>query len=81
MENSGKICWNLWRVEKFGKKCEKMTLFGKSLKTGKIWTNFEQYFLLRKKWKILEKSPGNCGEWKNLVKSVKKPCKIKNGKF
>ena len=48
-----------------------MTLFGKSLKTGKIWTNFEQYFLLRKKFKILEKSPGN-GEWKNLVKSVKK---------
>ena len=40
-----------------------MTLFGKSLKSGKIWTNFEQYFLLRKKWKILEKS---------LVKSVKK---------
>ena len=22
-----------------------MTLFGKSLKTGKIWTNFEQHFL------------------------------------
>ena len=25
-----------------------MTLFGKSLKSGKIWTNFEQYFLPRK---------------------------------
>ena len=48
MENSGKICWNLWKVEKFGKKCEKMTIFGKSLKSGKIWTNFEQYFLPRK---------------------------------
>ena len=28
MENSGKICWNLWRVEKSGNKCEKMTIFG-----------------------------------------------------
>ena len=46
MENSGKISWNLWRVEKSGKKCEKY--FGKSLKSGKIWTNFEQYFLPRK---------------------------------
>ena len=46
MENSGKICWNLWKVEKFGKKCE--TNFGKSLKSGKIWTNFDQYFLPRK---------------------------------
>ena len=55
MENSGKICWNLWKVEKSGKKCEKN--FGKSLK--KIWKILdkfftEQYFLLRKKWKILE---------------------------
>ena len=48
MENSGKICWNLWKVEKFGKKCEQMTLFGKSWKSGKIWRNFEQYFLPRK---------------------------------
>ena len=46
MENSGKICWNLWRLEKSFKKCEKN--FGKSLKSGKIWTNFEQYFLPRK---------------------------------
>ena len=46
MENSGKICWNLFRLEKSGKKCEKK--FGKSLKSGKIWTNFEQYFLPRK---------------------------------
>ena len=38
MENSGKICWILWRVEKSGKKCEKN--FGKSLKSGKIWTYF-----------------------------------------
>ena len=44
--NFGKICWNLWRVKKFGKRCEKS--FGKSLKSGKIWTNFEQYFLPRK---------------------------------
>ena len=34
MENFGKICWNLWRVKKFGKRCEKS--FGKSLKSGKI---------------------------------------------
>ena len=40
---NGKICWNLWRLEKSFKKCEKN--FGKSLKSGKIWTNFEQYFL------------------------------------
>ena len=46
MENSGKICWNLWRVKKSGKKYE--TNFGKCLKSGKIWTNFEQYFLPRK---------------------------------
>ena len=25
-----------------------MTIFGKSLKSGKIWTNFEQYSLLCK---------------------------------
>ena len=43
MENSGKTCWNLWRVEKAGKKCERN--LGKSLKSGKIWTNFKQYFL------------------------------------
>ena len=54
MEKSGKICWNLWKVEKFGKSLKsvksvkKMTIFGKSLKSGKIWTNFEQYFLPRK---------------------------------
>ena len=48
MENSGNICWNLWRVEKSSNKCEKMTIFGKSLKNGKTWTNFEQYFLPRK---------------------------------
>ena len=40
MENSLKISWNLWRVEKSFNKCEKMTIFGKSLKNGKIWTNF-----------------------------------------
>ena len=38
MENSGKICWNLWKVEKSGKKCDKK--FGKSLTSGKIQTNF-----------------------------------------
>ena len=48
MENSGKICWNWWRVEKSFSKCEKMTIFGKSLKNGKIWTNFEKYFLPHK---------------------------------
>ena len=37
MENSGKICWILCRVEKSGKKCEKN--FGKTLKSLKIWTN------------------------------------------
>ena len=40
MENSGKICWNLWRVEKSGNKCEKMTIFGKSLKNGQILDKF-----------------------------------------
>ena len=40
MENSGKICWNLWRVEKSGNKCEKITIFGKSLKNGKILDKF-----------------------------------------
>ena len=51
-----------------------MTIFGKSLKSGKIWTNFEQYFLPRKirNWKILEKYAGICGKSNNLVKSVKK---------
>ena len=24
MENSGKICWNLWKVEKSGKKYQKL---------------------------------------------------------
>ena len=61
MENSGKICWNLWRVEKSGKKCEKK-IFGKSLKSGKIWTNFEQYFLPRK--------IKNGKFWKNLMEFV-----------
>ena len=60
MENSGKICWNLWRVEKSGKKCEKN--FGKSLKSGKIWTNFEQYFLPCK--------IRNGKFWKNLLEFV-----------
>ena len=27
MENSGKICWNLWKVEKFGKKYQKWKNF------------------------------------------------------
>ena len=63
MENSGKICWNLWKVEKSGKKCEKMD-FGKSLKSGKIWTNFEQYFLPRK--------IRNGKFWKNLLEFVEK---------
>ena len=36
MENSGKICWNLWKVEKFGKKYQKWKNVGKSLKSGKI---------------------------------------------
>ena len=40
MENSGKIYWNLWKVEFFFKSVKKMTIFGKSLKTEKIWTNF-----------------------------------------
>ena len=61
MENSGKICWNLWSG-KIGKKCEKMTIFGKSLKSGKIWTNFEQYFLPRK--------IKNGKFWKNMVEFV-----------
>ena len=60
MENFGKICWNLWRVKKFGKRCEKS--FGKSLKSGKIWTNFEQYFLPRK--------IKNGKFWKNLLEFV-----------
>ena len=60
MENSGKICWIFYRVEKSGKKSEK--IFGKSLKSGKIWTNFEQYFLPRKI---------KTGKfWKNLLEFV-----------
>ena len=39
-----------------------MKLFGKSLKTGKIWTNFEQYFSPRK---IKNKK-----FWKNLLEFV-----------
>ena len=27
MENSGKICWNLWKVEKSGKKYQKKKNF------------------------------------------------------
>ena len=39
-----------------------MTIFGKSLKSGKIWTNFEQYFLMRK--------IKNGKFWKNLMEFV-----------
>ena len=45
MENSLKICWNLGKVEKSGKNCEKWENFGKSLfEKWKIWNYFEQYF-------------------------------------
>ena len=71
MENSGKICWNLWKVEKSGKKCEKN--FGKSLKRGKIWTNFEQYFLLRKK-KMENSGKISWSLWK--VEKFGKRCKM-----
>ena len=37
MENSGKSCWNLWKVKKSGKKCEKN--FGKILK----WKNLDKF--------------------------------------
>ena len=62
MENSIKICWNLWRVEKSFNKCEKMTIFGKSLKSGKIWKNFKPYFLPRK--------IRNGKFWKNMLEFV-----------
>ena len=39
-----------------------MTIFGKSLKSGKIWRNFEQYFLPRK---IKTRK-----FWKNLLEFV-----------
>ena len=39
-----------------------MTIFGKSLKSGNIWTNFEQYFLPRK--------IRNGKFWKNLMEFV-----------
>ena len=39
-----------------------MTIFGKSLKSGKIWTNFEQYFLPHK--------IKNGKFWKNLLEFV-----------
>ena len=29
MENSGKICWNLWKVKKSGKKYQKWKIFVK----------------------------------------------------
>ena len=60
MENSCKFSWKLWIVEKSGKKCEKN--FGKSLKSLKIWTNFEQYFLPLK--------IRNGKFWKNLLEFV-----------
>ena len=43
------------------------------MKNGKIWENFEKYFLPRKtkNGKKKEKSAGIWGKWKNLVKSVK----------
>ena len=44
------------------KSVKKMTIFGKSLKSGKIWTNFEQYFLPRK--------IKNGKFWKNLLEFV-----------
>ena len=42
MENSVKICWNFWKVEKFGKKYQKwknLVKFGKVEKFGKILKN------------------------------------------
>ena len=43
-------------------------------KFRQIWKNVFSTHKM-KYWKFLEKSPGICGKWKNLVKSVK------NGKF
>ena len=36
MENSCNICWNLGKVEKSGKKCEKWKNLVKVLKSGKF---------------------------------------------
>ena len=62
MENSGKICWNLWKVEKSGKKYQIWKNVGKSLKSGKIKKKFEKYFLPRK--------IKNGKFWKNLMEFV-----------
>ena len=45
MENSWKICSNLWKVEKSGKKCEKWENLVKVSKVKKV---FQKYFLPRK---------------------------------
>ena len=62
-----------------------MTIFGKSLKNGKIWTNFEQYFLPRKIrngkfWKNLLEFVES---WKNLCKKCEKKFgkSLKSGKI
>ena len=61
----------------FGNKCEKMTIFIKSLKNGKILDKFLIFFTAKnKKWKILEKFYWNL--WK--VEMFFKKCE-KNDNF
>ena len=52
MENSGKICWNLFKVENFGKKCQKWSIF--LLKVWKIdkFRQIWKMFFPRIKWNI-----------------------------
>ena len=58
MENSINICWNLGKVEKSSKKCEKWKNLVKVLKSGKFGIILKNIF-------HLEKYAGIWGKWKN----------------
>ena len=62
----------MWKVEKSGEKYQKWRKICKSLKTGKILKNVENFFNAQnEKWKLQLKSVGISGKWKNLLKSIK----------
>ena len=69
IENFGKISWNLCKVEKFGKKCDKLQILLKVWKVAK----FEEIFY-RVKWKIENfwKISWNLWEVENFGKKCKK---------
>ena len=72
IENFGKISWNLCKVEKFGKKCDKLQIL---LKVWKV-ANFEKFeeIFYRVKWKIenFGKISWNLWEVENFGKKCKK---------